>query len=271
MKAATPQTADILGQEFHKVTVADVIDRAKTAIDRRSFAWCVTVHVDMLMKMRRDAAFRDLCRRADLVVADGAPILWAARLLGDPLPEKVSGSDLVEPLVAQAARSGHRLFFLGGQGSDARRAATAFECRHPSVQIVGTYSPPIGFEQDALACAAIQRMIRDAGTDILVVGLGAPKQEQWIAAWAEGAGVSFAIGVGITFSYVAGTIKRAPSALRRCGLEWLWRLFQEPRRLWRRYLVDDMPFFVLLARQVMVERRRGRAPSFVKAQSTSAD
>ncbi len=239
----------ILDQTIDNVTIGDVLLRVEAHISSDRFAYCVTPNVDHIMKLRRDPEFRAIYDGADLRVPDGVPLLWAARLLGTPLRARVNGTDLFERLCAHAADHGWSVFLLGGAGDTAEQAAATLARRHPSLRVAGTHSPRMGFEHDPAACKRICDAVRASGADILFVGLGAPKQERWIFEHGAGCGVHFAVGVGVSFSFVAGAIPRAPLWMQRGGLEWLWRLTQEPDRLWKRYLVDDLPFLWLVAKQ----------------------
>ena len=212
-------------------------------------AFVVTANVDHLVRFARDPSVRDLYTDADLVVADGMPVIWASRFLGKRLPERVAGSDLFPTLSARAADEGLSIYLLGGAPGTADRAADILRQRHPSLRIAGTYCPDFGFEKDADECRRIADRIRDARTDILFVGLGSPKQEHWIAKHRMHAGAKLSIGVGISFSFLCGDVVRAPRWMQRFGLEWLHRLVQEPARLWKRYLIEDMAFFRLVLRE----------------------
>lgn len=228
------------------------IDEAAVAISRLSqtklFSYTITANVDHLIKLQEDNEFRRIYESADLVVADGVPLLWAAHFLGRPLQGRVNGTDLFELLVADAAETKRSVFLLGGEEGAARASAARFKQRHPGLDI-SWHCPPLGFENDAAENEKIKAAIRNAGACYLFVGLGAPKQEKWITRHAAEAGVRHAVGVGVSFSFVAGKILRAPGWMQRSGLEWLWRLLAEPRRLWKRYLVDDPRFFWLVAKQ----------------------
>ena len=217
-------------------------------VERRHFAYAVTPNVDHTVKFRKSAQFRELYRKATLVVADGVPLLWAARILGTPLKERINGTDLFERTCQFAAQRGYSVFLLGGSPGAAASASRQLMERHPDLKIAGCECPPFGFYKSAEQNQSIQRKIRESGADILFVGLGAPQQEQWMCDYAEGAGVSFAIGVGVSFSFVGGLIPRAPVWMQHNGLEWLWRLGKEPKRLWKRYLLEDLPFFGMLLR-----------------------
>jgi len=239
-------TVNVLGTEIHRVDLAGALDAIREFVEGRTPRLVVTANVDHVMQLRRDPQFRSVYRRASLVVADGVPLVWASRLFRKPLPGRVNGTDLFEALCARAVEYGWRLFFLGGAGEDARGAAEVLKKRHPGIEIAGTYSPPMGFEKDEHEDRKAVEAVKAAHPDVLFVGLGAPKQEKWICRHMEELNVPVSIGVGVSFSLVAGTVRRAPRWFQRSGLEWFWRLLQEPGRLWKRYLLRDTPFVFLV-------------------------
>lgn len=243
------------------VTMAEAIARLCDLVEAGTPEYVVTPNVDHLVKLEDDLEFRIIYERAALVLADGMPLLWASRLLGTPLLAKVSGSDLFVEFAAEAARRGLRLYFLGGRSGAAARAAEVLTERFPGLVVCGVDSPPVGFERDEGQNRRVLARIRAARPDVLFVGLGAPKQEKWIHRWCHDAGVPVSIGVGVSFEFVAGLVRRAPRLLQRVGLEWAWRLLMEPRRLWRRYLVEDTRFVWLFLRQWMSARRRASVPA----------
>lgn len=248
---ASAERVRLLGVDIHNLTMAETLLAIGEIVDHRRFAYAVTPNVDHTVKLRKNAQFRNLYKKASLVVADGVPLLWAARLLGTPLKERINGTDLFERTCQFAAERGYSVFLLGGSLGSATSACAALMRRHPTLKIVGSECPPMGFYKDDQQNKAIQSSIRTSGADILFVGLGAPQQEQWMCDYAEASGVSFAIGVGVSFSFVGGLIPRAPIWMQRNGLEWLWRLAKEPRRLSKRYLLEDMPFFAILLRAIL--------------------
>ena len=193
---------------------------------------------------------------ASLSLVDGTPLLWSARLLGRPLPQKVSGSDLLEPLIARAALRGWRVFLTGAGPGVAREAARQLTTRHPGLRIVGVDSPQIAVSPGSgdQSDAAVER-IRAAGADLVLVGFGSPKQELWIHRHAGALGPAVAVAVGAGIDFAAGRARRSPRWISRAGLEWAFRLVQEPRRLWRRYLVNDPRFLLILG--AALSRRAG--------------
>jgi N-acetylglucosaminyldiphosphoundecaprenol N-acetyl-beta-D-mannosaminyltransferase len=220
--------------------------------------WVVTPNLDILRLMAESADLRRFFSEADVVLADGMPIVWASRALGQALPERVAGSSLVSTLSEGAARQGNSVYLLGGDPGTAEAAAEVLRRRHPTLRIAGTDCPPRGFEKDAAVLSAIARRVAMARPDIVFVGLGCPKQERLIARIRSAAPNAWYLGIGISFSYLCGAVRRAPAWMRRTGLEWVFRLVQEPGRLARRYLRDDIPFALRLGGLVLRARITGR-------------
>ncbi|MFL5839598.1 MAG: WecB/TagA/CpsF family glycosyltransferase [Thermoleophilaceae bacterium] len=179
---------------------------------------------------------------ARLVVADGMPLIWASRLRGTPLPERVAGSNLIWSLTRAAAERGASIFLLGGNPGAAEACAGRMRDEFPSVRIAGIASPPKGFESDRRSLEEIAASLRAAAPDIVYVALGFPKQEELALRLTPELPSSWFVGVGISFSFVAGEVQRAPRWMQAAGLEWMHRLIQEPRRLFRRYVIDGLPF-----------------------------
>jgi N-acetylglucosaminyldiphosphoundecaprenol N-acetyl-beta-D-mannosaminyltransferase len=207
----------------------------------------VTVNTDFIVKAVGDPDLRSLLQKADLVTADGMPVVWASRLLGVPLQGRVAGSDLVPALAERAAQKGLSLYFYGARLGVAAAAAESLRSRWPELKIVGVESPP--YREDLHTDQAALDRIRAAAPDILLVALGNPKQEKWIAKYAGELGVPVMMGVGASLDFIAGSVQRAPRWMQKSGLEWCYRLIQEPARLWKRYVVDLVVFSVLLLRQ----------------------
>lgn len=240
---------NICNVKIDNISMQDAINIIGGLVEDGGQYYAVAPNVDHIIILQKDSEFRETYDGASLTLPDGIPLLWAARFLGTPLKERISGSDLFPELCAFAAERGYKLFFLGGRPDAGSKAADVLRGKHPGIQIVGIYSPPFGFENDAAENRKIIQMISDAKPDILFVGLGAPKQEKWIYKYKDKCHVPVSIGIGVSFEFVSGTVKRAPLWMQRAGLEWLWRLMMEPKRLWRRYLIDDMKFFWLVFKQ----------------------
>ncbi|NDJ76722.1 MAG: WecB/TagA/CpsF family glycosyltransferase [Chloroflexi bacterium] len=234
----TEHRLHILGVPLHAATFENMLDciAAWIAAGNRTHQIC-TASPEFVMIAQEDTAFMAVLRAADLCVADGVGLLFAARYLGRPLPERVTGSDGV-PLIAQrAAREGWRLFLLGAAPGVAEQAAARLVEQNPGLQIVGTYAgSPAPEENDAIV-----QMVNDSGADMLLVAYGAPKQDLWIARNQDRLNVKVAMGVGGTFDFIAGVVPRAPVWMQRLALEWLFRLIRQPWR-WRRML--RLPRFV---------------------------
>lgn len=240
--------------DFDNVNMAEAIERIDALIGSRKPAIVVTPNVDHVVRAHRDPAYAALVGAADLVLADGQPIVWTSRFSGTCLKERVAGSDLFPKLCEFAARRGYRVFFFGGAPGAAQAAREVLQQRNPELQVTGTFCPPYGFEHDPAENRRALEAIEASRPDILFVGLGSPKQERWIAAHMHDYGPAVSIGVGISFSFIAGFVRRAPRWMQRSGLEWLHRLCAEPQRLWRRYLVTGWSFLPLVLRSIFETR-----------------
>jgi N-acetylglucosaminyldiphosphoundecaprenol N-acetyl-beta-D-mannosaminyltransferase len=206
----------------------------------------VTVNLDFLSIASRDPEFRATLNSADLAVADGMPLVWLSRLRGQPLAERVAGVELVTESCRLAAEQRRGVFLLGAGPGIAEAAGRRLEGIYPGLRVAGTYSPPVGPLHRRENQRMVQ-MIREANPDFLFVALGAPRQDLWIREHQHELQVPVAMGVGCVLDLLAGTVKRAPVWMQRTGLEWAFRLVQEPTRLWRRYLVNDLPMLARLA------------------------
>jgi N-acetylglucosaminyldiphosphoundecaprenol N-acetyl-beta-D-mannosaminyltransferase len=248
-KAVLGRRVEIAGVDVDNVSMDEAIARIEEMIRRREPSYVVTPNADHVVRFHKDAAFRRAYQEASLVLADGISVVWGARLLGTPLKEKVSGSDLFPRFAPVAAQRGYRLAFLGGRPGAAQQSAEVLQRRCPGLQVVQVCCPRMGFECDEAENGKIVQAIRDSGADVLFVGLGSPKQELWIHKHRWEYRVPVSIGIGGTFEFISGQVPRAPRFIQKAGLEWLWRLVAEPRRMYRRYLMEDPEFFRLLWRQ----------------------
>ena len=200
-----------LNTYIDNVTMDEAVDRIDKLVQARKPSYVVTPNVDHIVKIENDKEFAQIYEEADLIVADGMPLLWMAKRMGTPLKEKVSGSDLFPRVCEMAAKKGYKMYFLGAAEGVAAKAAENLKAKYPGLQVVGTYSPSYGFEQKEDEMKEIERMLKEAAPDILIVCLGCPK--------------------------------RCPAWMARCGLEWIYRLMKEPKRMYKRYLVDDRKIF----------------------------
>ncbi len=239
-------TVPIMGIRIHALTEERCIAHVVDELRERRGGWIVTPNLDHLRRLCQDTSFRGLCAKASLLVPDGIPLLWAARLQRTPLPGRVAGSDLIWSLNNAAARAGHSVFLLGGDPGTAEGAAAVLKERHPSIRIVGIACPPIGFDKNEAQMEQLVEKLGQAAPDIVFVALGSPKQEMLIERLRSDLPATWWLGIGISFSFLCGDVKRAPRWMQRTGIEWIHRLMQEPRRLAARYLVHGLPFAVRL-------------------------
>lgn len=222
-----------------ELTFDGAIDAVADAVQAGDGGFVVTPNVDHVCLAETDARLRNAYEDATLSLIDGMPLLWLAKALGNPLPAKISGSDLLRPLMRRAAKEGWKVYFLGGRPGVAEQAANLLLRDYPGFTIAGVDAPPMGFENDAKQANEVLVKIRLAAPHLLLVALGCPKQELWMHQNRKAFAPAVALGIGATLDFVAGVVKRAPAWMSKVGLEWLYRLLQEPRRMAGRYLVRD--------------------------------
>jgi len=241
---------EILGVRIDAVTRAQALEAVSGLIGGKGGRLVVTPNPEMLVLARRDEEFRRILNSADLAIPDGVGLLWAARRAGRPLPERVTGTDLMLDVAGRAAAEGWRIFLLGGAPGAAREAAAELQRRHPGLVVAGAESGG-RVERDAAGRLRIDgnalEALRQARPDILFVAFGHGTQEKWLKQNLAGLpGVRVAMGIGGAFDFIAGRAKRAPASWRRFGLEWLWRLIREPRRFRRIWdAVAVFPFLLI--------------------------
>lgn len=235
----------LMNTEIDNLTMDEALQKIDELIRENKNAYVVTPNVDHIIQLERGGELIDVYKHADLILTDGKPLIWISKWYGKPIKEKISGSDLFPRLCNLASHKGYRMYFLGAAEGVAAKAAEKLEQRFPGLQVVGTYSPPYGFEQDKAELEKIKKQIKDAEPHILIVGLGCPKQELFILHHKDELGVPLSLGLGASLDFEAGNIKRAPKWMANHGLEWMYRITQDPKRLAKRYLVDDMKIFKL--------------------------
>jgi N-acetylglucosaminyldiphosphoundecaprenol N-acetyl-beta-D-mannosaminyltransferase len=242
---------------FLRVTERQLVDQV---VSSSHGGWIITPNLDILRQGCQRSEIAALLRRADILVADGMPLIWASRLQRTPLPERVSGSHIIWSIPEAAAGHGKTIFLMGGAPGAAEACGRILQERYPGLVITGTYCPPFGFEKSNAEIDKARAAIVAAPADIVFVALSFPKGEHLIERIRDAAPKSWWIGVGISFSFVAGEVKKAPRWMQKTGLEWTHRLIQEPRRLARRYLIDGLPFAarLLIGSLLGGVARRGR-------------
>lgn len=243
------------------VTEREVVEWVGGALERGVGGRIVTPNVDICRAVRRDPRLLGLVESAEIVVADGMPLVWASRLAGTPLPERVTGADLIWSLSELAASRGWPIYLLGGPQGVAARAAGQLVERHPGLVVCGVDAPPYGFDACDGGREKVRRKVVGAGPRLVFVGLGFPRQDRLIAELRRELPDAWFVGCGAAIAFAAGTVRRAPVWMRRAGLEWAFRLVSEPGRLARRYLVHDLPFATALLTSTLLRRLTTAQPA----------
>jgi len=252
--SAIAATVSLMGLSLARTDRRALLDHLFTCLRERRGGWLITANLDFLCRYTRDAQMRELYDAADIRVADGMPLVWACRIQGDPLPERVPGSSLVWLLVERAAQEGRSIYLLGGAAGAHERAGKVLVDKYPGLNLCGSSSPRLGNPPSLADVEVVLADLAGLQPDILLVALGSPKQEQLIRALRKHLPATWMVGVGISLSFIAGDLKRAPRWVRKLGLEWVHRMWQDPARLARRYLVDDLPFAVYLFSRTLLLR-----------------
>lgn len=245
---------EILGMGIDPLTYDEVADELGAYVRSGGSHQVVTVNLDFLAIGSRNPAFRALVNDADIVTADGMPVRWAARYLGGSLPARITGPDLIEMAVRHSGAHGSSVFFLGAAPGVAALAVDRLVATHGAFHVAGIYAPPMG-PLDGAEDGHIRRLISDARPDFLFVAFGCPKQDFWIQEHRD-LGVPVAAGIGGSFDYLSGRTRRAPRWAQSRGLEWVFRLSGEPRRLAKRYLIDDVQVLGRIGVSRLTQSRR---------------
>lgn len=232
----------IAGIPIDNLTMGQTLDRIDEMVRSRRPHRIATANVDFLWQANRNPALRLCLFESDLVLCDGTPLVWLSRLFGNALPQRVAGSDLVPRLLRRAEQNGHRVYLLGGASEVVAKAVEKIRKEYPGLVLAGHHSPPFA-SIERMDHAEVRSRIRSSNADIVLVSFGCPKQERWIERNYREVGAAVCIGVGATIDFLAGAVSRAPLWMRRCGLEWTFRLVQEPRRLALRY-ARNIPFII---------------------------
>lgn len=236
----------LLNTYVNDVSMGEAIDHICDLIEEKKKSYIVAINVDVVVKIENDPYLKEITDNADMVIVDGKPLIWISKIHKRPIKSKISGSDLVPALCEVAAKNDYKVFFLGGQEGVAEVAKTNLEAKYPGIKIVGTYAPDFGFEKKQAELDKINEMINSCSPDILVACFGCPKQEKWIYENYQKYNATVSVCAGATVDFLAGRVKRAPKWVSEMGFEWLYRFFQEPKRMYKRYFVDDMLIFKLI-------------------------
>lgn len=222
------------------LTMSETLNEIDKLIQKKKCSYVVTPNVDHIVRLEKDEELQKVYKNASLVLTDGKPLIWISKWYKTPIKEKISGSDLFPRVCQLAANKNYTIYLLGAAEGVADTAARNLMKKYPGLNIVGTYSPPFGFEKNEQEMNKIKTQIQDVHPDILIVGLGCPKQEKFMYYHCKELGVPISFGLGACIDFEAGNIKRAPKWMSNHGLEWLYRFSKEPKRLFKRYFVDDI-------------------------------
>lgn len=222
------------------VTMEEAIAHIEDCIRKHKIGHVITPNVDQIVRIERDTYFKKICDSAELLLVDGHPLMWIAKWYKRPIKEKICGSDLVPRLCSIAAKKGYTVFLLGAAEGVAEAAAANLKEKYKGLNVVGTYSPPYGFEKDPIEMTKINNLLLKSGADLLFVGMGVPRQDIFIYENMYKYQIPMSFSIGATIDFEAGVQKRAPKWINKIGMEWMYRLFQDPKRMFKRYIIDDM-------------------------------
>jgi N-acetylglucosaminyldiphosphoundecaprenol N-acetyl-beta-D-mannosaminyltransferase len=257
---ANRKRIQLFGVEIDSVTMVESVQLVFNWIAQkeRICRFIVTPNVDHIVKLQHNTGLKRAYEKASLIVTDGRPVVWAASMLGEHIPEVVTGSDLVPSIFdfAHHHQIPIRVYLLGAMPGVAEHAKSMILARWTCVEVVGTHSPAFGFEKDADQCQSIIASINESQADVLVIGLGAPKQELWVTQFAPQLSVKVALCVGATIDFIAGEKARPPVWVRKIGMEWMHRMLSEPKRLGKRYFIDAVEFPVIVLKEWRLRKSR---------------
>ena len=249
---------DFLGIRINNMTANEILDHVDYCIQKRTPCQIVGVNVDQALRVIEDKYSYEIFSNAEIVFTDGKPIVWMAKRLNRPIVEKVSGPDLMVLLCERAAEKGYNIFLLGAGPGVAEIAENNLKKRFPSLKCVGTYSPPFGFENDPDEMKKIIDMLKTSGADQLFVGMGSPKQDIFIYENMKEYNIPVSYSMGAAIDFIGESKKRAPKWMSNHGLEWFYRFIQDPKRLFRRYFIDDMKIIKYYLEFQKKEKKSGR-------------
>ena len=253
--ASQPARITLFGCQIDNLSAAEAVDRVDTLITGGGNHYYFAVNVHKVVAFRSSPQLCDIANRSGLVTADGQPIVWVSRWLNKPIKERVTGADLMGHLIELAVKKQYRVYFLGGQGEIVQRAVAFYRSKFPQLQIAGYRHGYWSDEEEASVVAGI----REARPHILFLGMSSPRKELFTNRRLDELQVRFVMGVGGTFDIAAGLTRRAPRWVQRLGFEWLWRVGQEPRRMWKRYLFDGIQFSQIATRELLFSRPKANA------------
>ena len=237
-----------MNTEIDNLTMSETLSAIEDLIQQRKNAYVVTPNVDHIVKLESNEKLKASYSEADLILTDGMPLIWASKIYRTPIKEKISGSDLFPELCKLAAEKHYSMFFLGAKEGVAAKAAEKLKVHFPDLKITGCYAPPFGFESNPKELEKIEHLIKEANPHILILALGCPKQEVLAHQFRNLFGVPITLCLGASLDFTAENVKRAPLWMRKAGIEWIYRLYQEPIRMFKRYILEDWKFGLLFVK-----------------------
>ncbi len=236
----------LLNVRVNNVSMTEALNAICRFVEEKQKSYVVAINVDVVVKIEKDAYLKRITDEADITLVDGKPLVWIAKWHKHPVKAKISGSDLVPELCNIAANKAYSIFIIGGKEGVAEQAKQNLERDYPGIRIVGTYAPLFGFEKNPAELETINKLISSVHPDIVIACFGCPKQEKWVYENYRKYDGLVSICAGATVDFLAGSVSRAPTWMSEHGLEWVYRLFQEPKRLFKRYLVEDLEIIKLI-------------------------
>lgn len=227
------------------VSRKEAIEYIESFINSGKIGYVITPNVDQIIKIEKNIYFKEICNNAELLLTDGHPLIWISKFYHKPIKEKICGSDFMLELCGICAKKGYSIFLLGAKPGVASTAAKKLKEKYHGLKVAGTYSPPFGFENNEKEIMNINQILLNSKADILFVGMGAPKQSIFIYENMNKYRIPISFSVGAAIDFAAGNVKRAPKWMSNHGFEWLFRITQDPKRMFKRYIIDDMKVFKL--------------------------
>ena len=236
----------LLNTYINNMDMQETIHAIESMIECKKKSYIVALNVDVVMKIEHDTRLKLIVDEADIVIVDGQPLVWIAKWHKQPVKVKVSGSDLVPELCELAAKKGYTIFIIGGKEGIAEKAKSNLENKYSEMKIVGTYAPPFGFENDTRELEKINKVISRVHPDLLIACFGCPKQEKWIYDNYMRYDATVSVCAGATVDFLAENVRRSPKWMSEHGLEWFYRFLKEPKRMFKRYFIDDIKIIKLI-------------------------
>lgn len=239
-----------MGIYIDNMDAHEIAEHVFECVKRKAIVHVVGVNVDQIVTVQKNSTSLKIFRDAEVVFIDGKPIKWMCNLLGRKVKERITGPDLMEYICQEGAKLKLKVFLLGAGPGVAKRCGHILEEKYPGIQAVGHYSPPFGFQNDPAEMQKIITMLKASGADLLFVGMGSPKQDIFIYEHMKEYGIPASFSMGAALDFITGNVKRAPRWMVNCGLEWVHRISQDPKRLWKRYLVTDMAIIPMFFKEI---------------------